>query len=523
MSDVHISGMSPREIAAVLFRQKLAIAVFYAVIVLTVAAYCFFWPPTYEAAVRFVVKNDRQSQVVTADQDDIRTLSRQPVTEDELNTEAAILSSNAVIEQTVEQVHLERTPEHWLVRLLNAPIETAWHTYNSYHGRLDRDPVAKSVARLRRQLLIDPQKRSDVIEARVRWSSPDMAQKILETLSANYLTHHADVRKTPGSADFFLDQANQKKAQLDAIEAQSEAIRPGATPESLRFERELSLQEASELERNWRKARAESEQVAAQIQGNAQQLGGVPQRIVTEIKPVINETAIGALKVRLLEAERKHAELLQKYKPDQPLVKQSEAEIAEVQAMLGAELSNSATANTTNVNRVSESLEENLALNRSQLAGLQSFESALKADYGEALKSVGSITGQTFLLRKLDRERRAAEDGYLNYMKHYQEGRIDEAMNNTRFVNVSMIEPVRADPVPVKPDIPLLLKLGLGLGLLLSVGFGFLLEMLDHRVHSKVEAEEFLGVPVMAALDNYGPPSYGRNGNGTRHHEMFVD
>jgi capsular polysaccharide biosynthesis protein len=86
-----------------------------------------------------------------------------------------------------------------------------------------------------------------------------------------------------------------------------------------------------------------------------------------------------------------------------------------------------------------------------------------------------------------------------------------------------MIEPVRADPVPVKPNIPLLLKLALGLGLVLSVGFGFLVEMLDHRLKSKLDAEEFLGVPVMASLDYYEAPVNGRNGNGKKHHEIFVD
>jgi uncharacterized protein involved in exopolysaccharide biosynthesis len=523
MSDVQISSISPREFAAVLFRQKWAIAAFYAIAVLTVAVYCFFWPPTYEAAVRFVVKNDRQSQVVSADQDDVRMLARQPVTEDELNTEVAILSSNAVIEETAEQVHLDKMPEHWLVRLLNTPIESAWHLYNSYHGRPDRDALAKSSARLRTKLLVDPQKRSDVIEARLQWGSPDVAQNILETLSANYLTHHVDVRKTPESADFFLDQANQKKAQLDLIEAKIQAISPGATPESLRFERELLLQEASEFERNWRKAHAESQQVAAQIQGNDQQLKDVPPRIVTEVKPVINEAALGAIKVQLLEAQRKHRELLQKYKPDQPLVKQSEEDLEQVQSTLAAELGSSATSNTTNVNKVAESLQEGLALNRSQLLGLQSFENALKAEYGEAMKTVSSFSDQTFQLRMLDRERRAAEESYLNYMKHYEEGRIDAAMNHTRFVNVSMIEPVRANPVPVKPNIPLLLKLSLGLGLLLSIGFGFLLEMLDHRLKSKLDAEEFLGLPVMASLDYYPAPTSGRNGNGSKHHEMLID
>ena len=86
MSDIQLStsGMSPREFAAVFFRQKWAIGAFYLIVLLTVATYCFFWPPTYEAGVRFVVKNDRQEQIMTADQDGVRMVTRQPVTEDDL-------------------------------------------------------------------------------------------------------------------------------------------------------------------------------------------------------------------------------------------------------------------------------------------------------------------------------------------------------------------------------------------------------------------------------------------------------
>jgi capsular polysaccharide biosynthesis protein len=76
-------------------------------------------------------------------------------------------------------------------------------------------------------------------------------------------------------------------------------------------------------------------------------------------------------------------------------------------------------------------------------------------------------------------------------------------MNRTGIINVVAIGPVWADPNPVKPNTSLLMKLAIGMGLIVAIGFGFVLEILDHRLKSDSDAESYLGVPVLTALDQY--------------------
>src|SRR5580765_4436873 len=119
MAEIHImpSRITARDVIGVVFKHKWAALSVFAVLFVGVATYCFFWPPTYEAHVRFLLKNDRQVPVITPDQENIRVLQRPMVTEEELNSEMAILISAGVLEQTVRDLSLDQLPEHWAIRL----------------------------------------------------------------------------------------------------------------------------------------------------------------------------------------------------------------------------------------------------------------------------------------------------------------------------------------------------------------------------------------------------------------------
>ena len=58
MKDFQLSGTvySPREVMEVLFRRKMPIVTLYITLLLICVLYVFFWPPTYRASVRFLVK-----------------------------------------------------------------------------------------------------------------------------------------------------------------------------------------------------------------------------------------------------------------------------------------------------------------------------------------------------------------------------------------------------------------------------------------------------------------------------------
>ena len=99
------------------------------------------------------------------------------------------------------------------------------------------------------------------------------------------------------------------------------------------------------------------------------------------------------------------------------------------------------------------------------------------------------------------REAQAAEDNYLLYRKKHEEARISAAMDQEKFINVTIAQPAQ---IPLKP-IPrgLLLKLFLSvfIGVLGGVGLAFGFEnFLDRSFTTAEEIERKLGIPHIASI-----------------------
>ena len=103
-------------------------------------------------------------------------------------------------------------------------------------------------------------------------------------------------------------------------------------------------------------------------------------------------------------------------------------------------------------------------------------------------------------MQALDRERRTLEEAYQLYRKRFEESRVEDQLNRNQVVNVSMLEPVYAEPAPVKPNIKLTTKLALAGGLLASLLIAFAAEAYANRVRSSHHLEALIGAPVFATL-----------------------
>jgi len=499
--DIPLSGLAPRDLLRLLFRRKTAILAFYGGVLLAAALYCFLWPPTYEASVRILVNHNREERIISSDQESVRTVSRRPVTESDLNDEAEIIQSASVLEKTVSDLDLQNLPQHWLLRLVGMPSRAIRWTYNWYHGKANPDAFAGAVRRLHDKLSVTPEKKSAVLELRFRWGDRNMAARILQSIQENYLVHRRDVTKVPDTRTFFAAQAEEKRTQLASIEKEMDAIEPGATPDSVRVAQDLKSRQAAELEGRWRRARTGRAEANATRKAYEEALATIPDRLAYEERPLFSDQALGSLKARVLDLRLRQTELLQKYQPESRMVAQNKEELARAESMLAAELDAPATVQTTNVNSVAQSLEEKALEEQSQAAGHDALARATWMELLQVKEELDTLNRRSVLIRGLDRDRRAAELAYLAYVKRAEDARIDDRLNHLLTFNVAAIEPVRAGFSPVRPNSRLILKLALALGLVLAVGFAFLLEHWDRRVTSEQDIEGHFGVPVIASFD----------------------
>jgi len=430
-------------------------------------------------------------------------LTKLAVTADDLNSEMAIIQSPSVLEETVRDMNIDTTPERWYWRVLNRPFVFVRSVYDSYHSKPSPTALVKSVQRLADKLTVTPEQKSDIIEIRLRWGDPRFAQRTLERLRDNFMAEDLLIHKSPSTQDLFGAQVNLKTAQLTSLEREIEAIEPGGSIDDLKLEREIALKQGSDFEAEWRKARAIAAGNKARVESQSSQLLSTPGRVLTADKNVVNQQAIGTLRIEILRLELKRTELLQKYQSDNRLVVAVEDELAKAKATLQDELSNSPHEQTTEINKTAEDLRQGASVSKAELQSNLALEEAMRKEYLDYVKRIRELDRNALLIQRLDRDKSAAASSLLLYQKEYEQARMQDEMNRTGIINVVAIGPVWTDANPVKPNTSLLMKLALGMGLIVAIGFGFFLEIFDHRLKSDSDAESHLGVHILTALDQY--------------------
>lgn len=76
----------------------------------------------------------------------------------------------------------------------------------------------------------------------------------------------------------------------------------------------------------------------------------------------------------------------------------------------------------------------------------------------------------------------------------------EDMMDILNLNNVTIINDAKVNENPVSPSVPRYTILGLAVGLVVSCGYVFITFLFDKRLRTREEAENFLGVPVLATV-----------------------
>ena len=105
---------------------------------------------------------------------------------------------------------------------------------------------------------------------------------------------------------------------------------------------------------------------------------------------------------------------------------------------------------------------------------------------------------QEVIQEGLLRDKNAQEANYLLYMRKQEEARISDALDESRIINVAVVEPVTVPVVPSRSR-PLVLFLGFLAAIVFSLGVAVVAEYLDPSLRTSEDINEFLDLPVLAS------------------------
>ena len=288
-----------RSITAVLFRRKRLILITFVLVIAGVTVGTFMRPKQYETRMKVLVKNERADTIVSADPNG-GVGYRSEVSEAGINSEIELLTSNDLLQQVVTKCGLEQLERS------NESVAT------------ERLPVAieKAMARLQRNLKVSPVQNANIIQVEYTANDPHLAAAVLRQLAESYLEAHLRVHATPGTYEFFTEQAARHASALRDAQDKLTEFRQRENIVMLEQQKNTMLQNMSDSESALMQAEAAISEYTYKIAETRKQLDVSERRVVTQSRTVPNQYSVERLHTMLAELQNRRTLLLEKFRPD---------------------------------------------------------------------------------------------------------------------------------------------------------------------------------------------------------------
>jgi len=299
-----------RDVAAIGFRHKRVMILCFCGIFLGVVLCGLLLPSKYQAETKLLVKRERADAVVTPGQA-APVMFRDTVTEEELNSEVELIHSEDVLRNVVITCRLDQKRS---LLSLGGFKESQEHR------------TAKAVRKLKSELIADPIKKTNVIAVTYSNEDPRLAAKVLSTLDQLYIQKHVAVERPTGEYEFFEQETKQYKKALETAENHLKefSTQQGVAPGLMR---DLTVQKVNEFSSMLETTRSQILETEKRIQALEKQAGTTPTRMTTQLRKSDDAQVLQILKGTLTTLELKRTELLTKYQPTYPLVKEIDREL----------------------------------------------------------------------------------------------------------------------------------------------------------------------------------------------------
>jgi uncharacterized protein involved in exopolysaccharide biosynthesis len=392
---------------------------------------------------------------------------------------------------------------------------------------------------------------TNVIQVTYVAQQPAAAEQALRAIVDHYLVRHGDAYSGSGRLLKFYETEKDRIAG-DLRGAEDDLKRWGDANNVVSIDGQITAQIniVSDLERALQQVNSQRDATEARVRTLEQQVSGQPERLVT-LQEHVSNPLVGKLKgdlaaaevearnpdrgglaaklrADLVSAEVGLQDLLQRYTDKDRRVQekreQVEAfrrEIATAERDADAAAAQRLTAlrkelasaereavmvgkETTGTNPVRDELARQLAGAQASLTSLGSQSAAVRAQLQESGRTLAAMRAKKSEAGRLTRLVDLNSERFLLYGKRVEEARIAAGLDREQLANVAVIEqPHLTSRDDFNKRVALVVVAG-ALGLMTGMAAAFALEFLNPSIRTREDVEYYLGLPVVAAIPDYG-------------------
>lgn len=478
------SAPTLRDLLAPLFRRKRAFAFTYCGVMLGTVLAAFLFNGTHKATMEILLNNERAEPTVTSES--TQGLSVPRVGDAEIASEIELLKSPKILQGVVTANNLQDNERKSFTHYLHPGADEAWY-------------IARATQHLGGKLDISQVQKSNLIEVDYKSSDPQLAYNVLQTLGKLYLEQHLAVHRPQGSFAFFASQTEKSQRALADSEARLADFTKTTGTVAPDIQRAEMAQQVVNSIAAMQSARQTVEADKRRIEDEKERMKLTPDRSLSQESTDSAQALMQQLQAQLLAAEIKKIELMMKWEPDYPLVKEADQEIAQTQAAIVSAAKQQYINQTTDRDPTFELMREDLAKTEADLVFHQALAGALENSIHTLKMQMLDLDQKALTQVDLNREVKANEANYLLYLSKREQERTSDALDEKRIANVAIAVP------PIVPVLPwvgpvLVVSCGIVLGAFVSTGAAFLAEYLNPSLRTPDEVHDVLRLPVLASF-----------------------
>jgi uncharacterized protein involved in exopolysaccharide biosynthesis len=484
-----------RDIATPLFRhRKLVLLTFFGLMLATIS-WIVVLPKNYEAKMQIMVKRERVDVAVSPGRDSALA-NAGDVTEEQLNSEVELLKSRDLLEKVVIACNLQKLQS----RPFWSRLFPSTATQATDDGRPDAKSLSQAVLALENKLRVEPLKKTNLIQVTYESPDPQLAARVLSVLGNMYLEKTVAVHRPPGAYEFFQAESQHYDQELQSAESELAKFDRDKGVADPQLEKQIALQKLAEFEATLNSTVVAIKETEQRTQAVKDQLSSTPEQVMFQVHTAENQFLMQQLKTTLLNLQLKRTELLVKFEPSYPPVKEVQQQIDQTLDAIAKAEKAPVREETTDRNPSYDWLHSELTKSNAELA-------SLRARAAETISVISQYRNQLSVINmngaahgNLLREVKEAEGNDLLYKQKREEARIGDALDRQRIVNVAIAEAATVPALPAHPYWPLTLVLGILLAGLVSPGVAFVADYMNPSLRTPDEVRDLLQIPVLAAL-----------------------
>jgi uncharacterized protein involved in exopolysaccharide biosynthesis len=492
-------GLAIQEITALMWRRRTLIGVVFGAGLLTVIVMAWLQGPTYRASAKMMVTSARATITVSPDANERPRVD--PVTDADLSSEVAMLNSGSMLREVLapyreRQKEAQQPPSGFarVMDVLTYPLSLPSRIYRAIHELPPSSGLEEWVAETQQHLTVTQLGRSSLIEVAFENRNPQWAADLVNNLVSHHVERHVQMNQQNSAQQFYESQRTLLTETLRTAENKLREFYERESIDSATKGLTDLRTRVSQLETSLADAEVELAESAAEAEFLNHAMTTLPRGGGEPVGNLTTGTTL--IKNRIVELELQRSQLLTQYAPTSMKIEDLDRQIKEAHRLLDEEKMLA----TGPGDPARAKLEANRTQSQARAAALQARTASLRTQLDSSRVQLAHMDAISSDQEHLEQDVNNSKASLATYLKKEEEARFSNALDESRIVNVSIVDRATPPQSPMQSKRTLTILIGAIMSLAAGLLLAFLRDWFDPTVKGGADAQRISGLPVLAEI-----------------------